>query len=449
MVIFKKAIPRRTMLRGMGSALALPLLDCMIPALTAEPQSPARLGFVHSGNGMWPMDRWTPKVEGAAFEMTPTLEPLTPYRNQLLVLSGLAQNEAKPRTDQFPGAVHIRAMAVFLSGVRPKLSAGKGGRAGITVDQIAADKLSKDTQLRSLEVSLYPDDLVGTCESGASCVFLDTLSWRTETTPLPMERSPRGLFQRMFGDSDTTAKADRLSRLQEQRSILDTVSEQASTTLKGVGPGDRAKVSEYLDAVRDLERRIQLAETQADRELPTLEAPLAIPSSYEDYAKMMIDLLVVAFQTDLTRVFTFSLARELSGSRSYPEIGISDQHHTLSHHQNNPATIEKLAKINLYHMKVFAYLIERLRSTKDGAGNLLDQSMIMRGAGLSNGNLHQDDDLPIILLGGGNGQVKGGRHIRYPDGTPLANLYLTMLEKVGVDAEKIGDSNGKLDLLSV
>jgi len=449
MMIFKKAIPRRTILRGMGSALALPLLDCMVPALTAEPKSPLRLGFVHSGNGMWPMDRWTPKAEGAAFEITPTLEPLTPYRDQLLVLSGLAQNEAKPRTDQYPGAVHIRAMAVFLSGVRPKLSGGKGGRAGITVDQIAADKLSKETQLRSLEVSLYPDDLVGTCESGASCVFLDTLSWRTETTPLPMERSPRGLFQRMFGDSDTTAKADRLARLREQRSILDTVSEQASTTLKGIGPSDRAKVDQYLDAVRDVERRIQMAESQSDREVPTLEAPLGIPSSYEEYAKMMIDLMVVAFQTDLTRVFTFSLARELSGSRSYPEIGISDQHHSLSHHQNNPVTIEKLFKINVYHMKVFAYLIEKLRSTKDGSSNLLENSMIMRGAGLSNGNLHQDDNLPIILLGGAGGQIKGGRHIRYPDGTPLANLYLTMLEKLGIDMEKLGDSSGKLNLLSV
>jgi hypothetical protein len=449
MVIFKKAIPRRTMLRGMGTALALPLLDCMVPALTAEPESPVRLGFVHSGNGMWPMDRWTPKIEGPDFEITPTLEQLTPYRNQLLVLSGLAHNEARPRSDAYPGAVHIRAMAVFLSGVRPKLSGGKGGRAGITVDQIAADKLSKDTQLRSLEVSLYPDDLVGTCESGASCVFLDTLSWRTETTPLPMERSPRGLFQRMFGDSDTTAKADRLARLREQRSILDTASEQMSTALKGIGPSDRAKMNQYLEAVRDVERRIQLAEQQSDREVPTVEAPLGVPASFEEYAKMMIDLIVVAFQTDLTRVLTFSLARELSGSRSYPEIGITDQHHALSHHQNNPVTIEKLFKINQYHMKVFAYLIEKLRSTKDGSSNLLDNSLIMRGAGLSNGNLHQDDNLPILLLGGGGGQLRGGRHIRYPEGTPLANLYLTLLDKLGIDLEKLGDSNGKLNLLSV
>jgi hypothetical protein len=340
-------------------------------------------------------------------------------------------------------------MAVFLSGVRPKLSAGKGGRAGITVDQIAADKLGKDTQLRSIEVSLYPEDLVGTCESGASCVFLDNLSWRTETTPLPMERSPRGLFQRLFGDSDTTAKADRLTSLHQQRSILDTVSEQMYRILNGIGPSDQAKVNQYLDAVRDVERRIQLAEAQSDREIPTMEVPLGVPANYEDYAKIMIDLIVVALQTDLTRVFTFSLGRELSGSRSYPEIGITDQHHTLSHHQNNPATIEKLFKINQYHMKVFAYLMEKLRSTKDGGTNLLDNSMIMRGAGLSNGNLHQDDNLPIILLGGGGGQIKGGRHIRYPDGTPLANLYLRLLDKLGMELEKLGDSNGKLNLLSV
>jgi hypothetical protein len=367
----------------------------------------------------------------------------------LLVLSGLAQHEADPIQGDFGSANHIRATATFLSGVRAKLTAGKGGRAGITVDQIAADKLGKDTQLRSLEVSLFPDDLVGTCEAGASCVFLDTLSWRTETTPLPMERSPRGLFERLFGDSDTTARVDRLTRIHEQRSILDTVAEQASTALKGIGPSDRAKVNQYLEAVREVERRVQLAESQSDREMPTLEAPIGVPTSYEDYAKIMIDLQVVAFQTDLTRVLTFSIARELSGSRSYPEIGITDQHHTLSHHQNNPETIEKLFKINLYHMKVFAYFMEKLRSTPDGDGNLLDHSIIMRGCGLSNGNIHQNDNLPILLLGGGAGQLKGGRHIRYKDGTPLANLYLAMLDKLGVNLEKLGDSNGRLDLLSV
>jgi hypothetical protein len=446
MTVFKKAIPRRTMLKGMGASLALPLLDSMTPAFSAETKPPLRLGIVHSGNGMWPMDRWTPKTEGPAFEMTPTLEQLTPYRNQLLVLSGLAQNEANPRAGDFGGATHIRAATVFLSGVRPKLSAGKGGKAGVTVDQIVADKLGKDTQLRSLEVSLYPDDLVGICEAGASCVFLDTLSWRTETTPLPMERSPRGLFERLFGDSDTTARADRLARMQEQRTILDAVSEQASTALKGIGPSDRTKVNEYLEAVREIERRIQLAESQSDREIPTLEAPVGVPASYEDYAKLMIDLLVIAYQADLTRVVTFSLGRELTGSRSYPEIGITDQHHGLSHHQNNPATIEKLFKINLYHMKMFAYYLERLRSVQDGDGNLLDHSMIMRGCGLSNGNIHQNDNLPILLLGGGGGQIKGGRHIRFPNGAPLANLYLTLLEKLGINLEKFGDSNSKLDL---
>ena len=449
MVIFKKAISRRTVLQGMGSVLALPLLDCMAPAMGAEPKAPLRFGIVHSGNGMWPMDRWTPKTVGTELEMTPTLAQLTPYRNQLLVLSGLAQNEANPKAGDFGGATHIRATAVFLSGVRPKLSAGKGGRAGITVDQIAAEKLGKDTQLPSLEVCLFPDDLVGTCEAGASCVFLDTLSWRTETTPLPMERSPRGLFERLFGDSDTTAKADRLARIQEKRSILDAVSEQASTTLKGIGPGDRAKINQYLDAVREIERRIQLAEEQSNREVPTLEAPIGVPANFEEYAKIMIDLMMVAFQADLTRVLTFSLGRELTGSRSYPEIGITDQHHTLSHHQNNPATIEKLFKVNLYQMKVFAYFMEKLRSTQDGDGNLLDHSIIMRGCGLSNGNIHQNDNLPILVLGGGGGQLKSGRHIRYPDGTPLSNLYLTILDKLGIELEKFGDSNGKLDLLSV
>ena len=395
------------------------------------------------------MDKWTPKVEGAGFELTPTLEQLKPFRNQLLVLSGLAQNEANPIRGDFVSAVHSRAASTFLSGVRAKLAAGKGGRAGVSMDQIAAEKLGKDTQLRSLEVSLYPDDLVGACEAGASCVFLNALSWRTETTPLPMERFPRALFERLFGDSDTTSREDRLARIQEQRSILDLVTEQASRFLKGIGPGDRAKVNQYLEAVRDVERRVQLTEKESDRELPTLEAPVGVPASYEEYAKLMIDLLVIAYQSDLTRVMTFSIARELFGSRSYPEIGIADQHHSLSHHQNNPATIEKLFKINLYHMKMFAYFMERLRSTPDGDGNLLDHSIILRGCGLSNGDIHQNDNLPILLLGGGGGKIKGGRHIRYPDGTPLANLFLTMLDKLGVNVEKLGDSNGRLDLLSV
>jgi hypothetical protein len=446
MTVFKKAISRRTMLKGMGVSLALPVLDSMTPAFSAETKPPLRLGVVYSGNGMWPMDRWTPKTEGAGFEITPTLEQLTPYREQLLVLTGLAQKEAIPIPNGFGGATHIRAATEFLSCVRPKLSAGRGGKAAVTVDQIVADKIGKDTQLRSLEVSLFPDDLVGICEAGASCVFLDTLSWRTDTTPLPMERSPRGLFVRLFGDSDSTARTDRLARMQEQRTILDAVSEQASTVLKGIGPSDRAKVNEYLEAVRDIEQRIQLAESQSNREMPTMVAPVGVPSSYEDYAKLMIDLLVVAYQADLTRVITFALGRELTGSRSYPEIGISEQHHALSHHQNNPATIEKLFKINVYQMKMFAYYIERLRSVKDGNGSLLDHSIILRGCGLSNGNIHQDDNLPILLLGGGGGQIKGGRHIRYPDGTPLANLYLTILDKFGINLEKFGDSKGALDL---
>ena len=453
MMIFRKTIPRRMFLRGVGTTLALPLLDAMIPAMAAPAakagKSPIRLGVVYAGNGMWPMDKWTPKTEGAGFELTPTLEPLARFRDQLLVLSGLAHKEAMP-IEEDGTSDHSHAFATFLTGVRPKYTAGKDFRVGVSMDQLAAEELGKDTQLASLEVGLFLSELVGTCEPGETCTYLTTLSWRTPTTPLPVERNPRAVFERMFGDSDSTDRAGRLAVMRERRSILDGVTRAVASFLNDVGPSDRAKLSQYLDAIRDVERRIQIAEDQANREVPTFERPAGVPASFEEYAKLMIDLQVLAYQADLTRVITFAMGREGPyGSRAYPEIGISDLHHTLSHHQNNPVAIEKLSRINVYHMKLFAYFLERLRSTPDGDGSLLDHSIILGGSGLSNGNSHEHDNLPLLLAGGGRGQIKGGRHIRYPDETPMTNLHVAILDKLGLPVEKFGDSTGKLDLLSL
>ena len=318
------------------------------------------------------------------------------------------------------------------------------------MDQIAAKELGKDTQMASLEVSLCPTEVTGLCEVSWTCVYLSTLAWRTPTTPLPMESSPRALFERLFGDNDSTDRAVRLARIQEQRSILDWVIEDASSFIKELGGSDRVKLTEYLDTIRDVERRIQIAENQSNREVPKLDRPSDVPVSYEDYAKLMIDLQVLAFKTDLTRVITFMMTREGgAGDRPYTEIGISDVHHTLSHHQNSAAAIDKLFQINVYHMKMFAYFLEKLRSTPDGDGNLLDHTMMTYGSGLENANIHQHSNLPLVLAGGGGGKIKGGRHIRYPDGTPMTNLHLALLDKLGIPMEKFGDSTGKLDLLSV
>jgi hypothetical protein len=445
MVIFKKAIPRRTFLRGTGAVLALPLLDAMIPALSGAAKSPVRLGTIYVPNGMWPMDKWTPKNAGA-LELTPILEGLAPFRDQTLVLTGLAHKEAMA-TPTDPGGPHTHAFATFLTGVRPKPTAGKDFQVGVSVDQIAAAKLGKETQLASLEVSLFPS-AVGACESSYACAYTNTPCWRTPTTPLPMEPNPRALFERLFGDSDTTDRASRLARIKEQRSILDGMTKLASRFTGELGPGDRAKLNEYLDAIRDTERRIQIAEKQADVELPSVERPSGTPASFEDYAKLMIDLQVLAFRTDLTRVITFAMEHE-GGGRAYPEIGIPDQHHTLSHHQNNAASIDKLYQIHRFHIKLFAYYLQKLRSVPDGDGTLLDNTVLLYGSALSDGNSHLHENLPLLLVGGAGGGIKGGRHIRYPDLTPMTNLHLAVLDKLGVPVEKLGDSTGKIDLLSV
>jgi len=453
MISFKKAIPRRMFLRGVGAAFALPLLDGMIPAFASSAdtaaKTPVRLGVVYAPDGMWPMDKWTPKTEGAGFEFPATLEPLAPFRNQTLVLSGLAHKDALAKPGE-AAADHSQAFATYLTGVHPKRTAGKDFRVGISMDQVAAEHIGKENQLASLEVSLFGSDLVGTCEAGETCTYLTTLSWRTPTTPLPMENRPRAVFERLFGDSDSTDRTERLAQIRQNRSILDSVSGEVASLMKDLGTGDGTKIDEYLAAIRDVERRIQIAEEQANREVPQFDRPMGTPSSFEDYAKLMIDLNVLAYQTDLTRIITFVVGREGPyGSRAYPDIGVSDNHHTLSHHQNNPVAVDKLAQINQFHTKIVAYYLERLQATRDGNGSLLDHIVLLYGSGLANGNIHQHDNLPLVLAGGAGGQIKGGRHIRYKDGTPMANLHLTVLEKLGLPIEQFGDSNGKLDLLSV
>ena len=444
MIVTKKHLPRRAFLRGVGTTLALPLLDSMVPALSAQSAAAKpvlRLGFVYHATGMI-MDRWTPAAEGSGFEFTPTMKPLEPFRDRILVMSGLAQVNGRALGDG-PGD-HARGGAVFLTGVHPKKTEGAGIQCGISVDQIAAKELGKHTQLASLEIGLESQSLAGGCDSGYSCAYTNTLSWRSATTPLPLEINPRRLFERLFGDGDSTDAAARLARLEEQRSILDYVAGSIDRLETKLGSSDRNKLSQYLEAIRDIERRIQKAEQQnASMKIPVMERPGAVPEKFEDHAKLMMDLQVLAFQTDLTRVITYVPAREGS-NRSYREIDISDGHHSITHHQNDQEKIDNVAKIDNLLVKNFAYLLDRLKATPDGEGNLLDHSIIVYGSGTADGNRHTHHDLPVVVAGGGAGKLKGGRHLRFPTETPLNNLYLNILDKAGVPVGNFGDSTGRL-----
>jgi hypothetical protein len=448
MVITKQHLARRTFLRGMGTALALPLLDAMIPAATALAQTAARpvrrLGAVYLPNGM-NMSKWTPAGEGAAFQFSPVLTPLEPYRDRLLVLSGMSNKEADPLPGE-GGGDHSRAQTAFLTGVHAKKTQADA-QAGVSMDQIAAKALGQQTQLASLELALESNDLMGGCENGLSCAYSGTIAWRSPTTPLPMEADPRAVFERLFGAGDSTDARARLARIQRDRSILDMVNEELGRLQKGLGPGDRLKLTEYTEAVRDVERRIQKAEEQSDQELPVVEQPAGVPGSFEDYGALMFDLMALAYQSDLTRIATFLVGREQSG-RTFPEIGVPEPHHPISHHSYNPVVMEKLARINTLHTKIFARFLEKMRSTPAGDGTLLDHSMILYGAGISDSHVHEHHDIPILVAGGGAGQIQGGRHLRLAKGTPLANLHLTLLEKMGVPIERLGDSTGALDLVS-
>jgi hypothetical protein len=450
MIITKKSIPRRTVLRGLGTALALPLLDSMVPALSALGRTAARpktrLGIVYVPHGAV-MNKWTPAVDGDAFELSPILQPLQPFRKRLAVISGLDNRPALALQGE-PAGGHGRIGAAFLTGVHAKPTEGADFRAGVSIDQIAASRLADETELASLELGLESTDLAGACDVGFSCAYVNTLCWRSPTTPLPMENNPRAAFERLFGDSASTDSSARLARIESDRSLLDSVTEKVGDLQRGLGAPDRVKLAEYLEAVRDIERRIQKAEGQSARELPLVEAPSgSIPAAFDEYAKVMLDLQVLAYQSDLTRVITFMIGKELS-NRTYPEIGVPDPHHPLSHHQNDPQKLEKLSRVNILHAQLFAYYLEKLASTPDGDGSLLDQIVLLYGSGMGDSNLHDPRNLPLLIAGGGSGLIRGGRHLRYPKETPLTNLYLTILEKVGVPVERIGDSTGALELLS-
>ena len=444
MIVLKKSLPRRTFLRGMGVSLALPLLDSMTPALTPAAKPIVRLGFVYVPNGII-MNQWTPKTEGVGFDFAPTMKPLEPFRDRVLVLSGLAQVQGRALGDG--AGDHARAGATWLTGVHPKKTEGSNIQAGISADQIAAKELGKHTLLGSLELGVESNQLAGGCDSGYSCAYTNTFSWRNANNPLPVEINPRAVFERLFGDGESTDAKSRLAQLHKQRSILDYVTKSITRLNAKLGADDRRKLNEYTDAIRDLERRIQKAEQQnATMKMPVMERPSSVPEEFEDHIKMIMDLEVLAFQTDTTRVVSLMMAREGS-NRPYRSIGISDGHHNMTHHQNDPDKIAKTTKINEIHVKMFAYLVEKLKATPDGEGTLLDNSMIMYGSSISDGNLHTHHDLPIVVAGGGAGQVKGNRHVIYPKETPLNNLLLTMLETAGVPAEKFGDATDKLDCL--
>jgi hypothetical protein len=440
MYITKMSLPRRTFLRGMGATLALPLLDAMVPALSAGAQTAARpvhrLGVVYVPNGM-AMDSWTPAVEGAAFEMSPILKPLAPFRDRLLVVSGL--NGAKSKGS------HSGAATRFLTGFGANSSSG-AVQSSTSIDQLVAKEFAHHTQLASLELSLDGREEAGSCDANP-CAMSNTISWHNPTLPMPMENNPRIVFERLFGDVGSTESTARLAHHERDRSMLDSVTQAAADLGRSLGPGDRARIDEYLDGVRSIESRIQKAEEQSATGLPVVAQPAGVPASFEEYARLMFDLQVLAYQVDLTRVITFMMGREFSG-RSYAEIGVPEAHHPLSHHQYDPAKVAAMARINVHHVSIFAYYVEKLRSTPDGDGSVLDHMLLLYGAGMSDSNAHDPNNLPILLLGGAD-QIKGGRHLRY-DGDSAANLLVTVMDKLGVPVERVGTSTGelKIDTLS-
>jgi Protein of unknown function (DUF1552) len=445
-LITKKHLPRRTFLRGMGVTLSLPLLDSMLPAQTplartaAQPQIRLGLCFIPHGAVI---NNWTPIGDGVDFDLSRTLAPLEPYKNQLVVVSNLAHRMAAPAGPGDNGGDHTRSPAVYLNGVHPKRTDGADIRAGTTIDQIAAEKIGQDTPLPSLELATEDfSGLVGSCDVGFSCAYMNTISWRTPTTPLPMEINPRVVFDRLFGDGATAS--ERLERIEQERSILDTVTSDIRHLERGLGANDRNRVAEYLDTVREIERRIQLAEKQnSNSNIAVPATPSGIPDDHQAHTKLMFDLMTVAFQADITRISTFMMAREVS-YRTFPMLGFTEAFHPASHHQNNPARLENLTRINTYHVSLVAYFLEKLRSTRDGDGNLLDHTLVLYGSGMSNSNIHNHSPLPVFVAGGAAGKMKGGRHLKYPENTPMSNLLLTILDKAGVHQDSVGDSTGLL-----
>ena len=442
-MITGKALPRRTFLRGMGTTIALPFLDAMTPAFAAPAKPATRVAFVYTANGVI-MGDWTPAEAGAGFEFTKTLAPVEPFRDNLLVLTGLAHRNGEALGDG-PGD-HARAGASWLTGVHPKKTQGADIRNGLSVDQMLAESIGRDTPLPSLEIGLQDVRMVGGCDSGYSCAYSNTISWSSPTTPLPYENNPSRVFARLFGDGDTTDPAARAIRARQDRSLLDFVVGDANRLRTQLGAGDRRKLGDYLDSVREVERRIRNAERQ-DVDLPVFDRPDGIPPSFEEHVQVMSDLIALAFQADLTRVATFMYCREGS-NRTYRSIGVPDAHHGLSHHQNDPEKMARLAMIDRHHVAMFAYFLRKLQDAQDEDGSLLDHSMVVYGSSLSDSNAHTHDDLPTLLAGGGSGALHGGRHLRYADGTPMANLFLTMLDRLDVHRDQIGDSTGRIAHLS-
>jgi hypothetical protein len=429
--------------------VALPALDAMTPALAGATRStaerPLRLAFTYVPNGVT-MEAWTPAGTGKAFECSRIMAPLSAYRDRLLVLSGLEHENANALGDG-PGD-HARAAACYLTGVHPRKTAGADIQNGISVDQIAATHLASQTRLASIELGCEDTRIVGNCDSGYSCAYTNSISWRGPTTPQPPETNPRAVFERLFGADADLDPATRAQRLRSRRSILDLVSERSQALRNDLGSSDRRKLDEYFAAVRDIEQRIELAEKHAATEFrPDMEKPSGIPATFAEHVGLMFDLQALAFQADVTRVATMMIGREGS-VRTYPEIGVSDPHHPLTHHRNNAEWIEKVTQINVFHMQLFAKFIAKLAATPDGDGSLLDHSMIVYGSGIADGNRHTHLDLPVLVLGNGGGALHPGRHIAYPKDTPMTNLYLTLLDRIGVRPESIGDSTGQIEHLT-
>ena len=442
--ITKKALPRRTVLRGMGTMVALPFLGAMAPAMKALANTAAnptpRLGFFYAPNGMFLPNFHPEGNDGKNYTMTPILSPLKPYRENMVFISGLSNSALVSPNEG--GGVHTRAHGGWLSGVLPKRTEGADIEAGKTIDQYAADVLGQETSLRSLQLTTDSNFTVGNCENGYSCTYQNSTSWSSPTTPLPHERDPRVLFQRLFGDGGSVEA--RIAQMKTDRSILDSVSDSISNLEKDLGHGDKVVVDEYLTAVREIERRIQRAEqNNASRPLPSVEQPDGVPDTFEEHIDTLFEMLALAYQADVTRVSVMQMARELSG-RAYPDIGVPEGHHTVSHHQLNPHNIQQYTRINTHHVSLFKKFVDRLANTQDGDGTLLDHSILLYGTGMGDGDHHTPYNLPVVLIGGGRGTLEGGRHLSYPMHTPFMNLGLSLLDKVGVEVASISDSTGRL-----
>ena len=449
MMIFQKAIPRRTFLRGLGTTVALPFLDAMTPALSAAAnaaKAPMRVGYVYVPVGRI-MDKWIPATEGSNFVMSQTLEPLAAFRDQTLIVSGLSIKAADPRPGE-AGGNHARPCASFLTGVHPE----PGKQLGISVDQAIARELGKDTQLTSLELGLDPAEFHGGDEGQYSGYYQSTISWRSATTPLPAEDNPRKVFERLFGDADSTDPAVRLQRIVRQRSVLDSILQRVARLESKIGAADRVKLNEYLEAIRDIERRIQVAErTTESQQLPEVSRPAGVPDSFSEHAKVMFDMQLLSWQSDMTRVATLMMGHESTNRTYEKEVGPTDGHHALSHHKQNPESIATLERIDRMQTEMFAYFVNKLKATKEADGSMLDHSLLLFGSSLSDGNMHLHTDVPIVLVGGAHGRLKGGRHLRYKD-LPLTNLHLAMMDIAGVPdsgyISPLSDATGKLEGLT-